>query len=84
MSGRVCVIGVASQTWRGSDAPEPLDMWTDVVRAAASDAGAPGVLAAVDALEVVYCQTWQYDNAPERLADRLGIAPARRYYSGIG
>ena len=84
MPERVCIVGVGSHTWRGLDAPEPLDMWADVVRAAAADAGAPGVLAAADALEVVYCQTWQYDNAPERLADRLGIAPARRYYSGIG
>jgi acetyl-CoA C-acetyltransferase len=84
---------VASQTWRGLDAPEPLDMWTEVVRAAAADAGTPGapgapgaaqVLDAVDAMEIVYCQTWQYDNAPDRLCDRLGIAPARRYYSGIG
>ncbi len=85
MADRVCVIGVGSTTWRGLDAPEPLDMWTDAVHAAASDAHATSaVLGAVDALEVVYCQTWQYDSAPERLADRLGIAPARRYYSGIG
>ncbi|HEY1741213.1 MAG TPA: hypothetical protein VGI86_21035, partial [Acidimicrobiia bacterium] len=73
--------------WRGLDAPEPLDMWAEVVRAAAADAGTPAtasVLDAVDALEVVYCQTWQYDDAPARLAERLGIAPPRRYYSGIG
>jgi acetyl-CoA C-acetyltransferase len=91
MAQRVCVIGVGSHTWheisRGVDAPEPLDMWVDVVTQAAADAGAgaaAGVLAAVDALEVVYCQTWQYDDATARLAERLGITPRRRYYSGIG
>jgi acetyl-CoA C-acetyltransferase len=42
------------------------------------------VLGALDDLEVVYCQSWQYDDAPQRLADRLGIAPRRQHYSGIG
>src|SRR4051794_21131408 len=88
MAERVCIIGVGSQTWRDTsrdpDAPEPLEMWTDVVRKAAGDTGAVNVLDAIDGLEVVYCQTWQYDDAPRRLADRLGIAPRRQYYSGIG
>ena len=59
-------------------------MWTEVVVDAALDSGTDEVLGAVDALEVVYCQTWQYDDAPRRLAERLGIDPALRYYSGIG
>ncbi len=86
MGARVCVVGVGSHTWRGLDAPEPLDMWEQVVRDAAADAGATPqrVLDAVDALEVVYCQTWQYDDAPQRLADRLGVAPRRLHYSGVG
>ncbi len=84
VTSRVCVIGVGSKTWRGLDAPEPLDMWAEVVGSAAADSGGAAVLDAIDALEVVYCQTWQYDDAPGRLADRLGITPARRYYSGIG
>jgi acetyl-CoA C-acetyltransferase len=32
----------------------------------------------------VYSQSWQYDDAVARLAERLGAAPARRLYSGIG
>lgn len=84
MGSNPCVIGVASHTWRGLDAPEPLDLWSEVVVDAARDSGTDGTLGAVDALDVVYCQTWQYDDAPLRLAARLGIDPAIRHYSGIG
>lgn len=84
-----CLIGVAARTWRpdavGADgAPEPLAMWEEVVRAAVADAGRPGVLGATDSLQVVYCQTVQYDDAVGRLAERLGIEPRHRHYSGIG
>ena len=82
-----CVIGVAQQVARPEDgpAPEPLDSWERVVRAAAADAAASGdVLGAVESLQVVYCQSWQYDDPGGRLAARLGIDPAHRLYSGIG
>lgn len=61
-------------------------MWDEVVRAAAADASVPAdrVLHALDSLDLVYCQTWQYDDAPARLAAQLGIAPRRLNYSGIG
>lgn len=63
-------------------------MWEEVGRAAATDALAGGgpdvVLRSVDSLQVVYSQSWQYDDPPGRLADRLGIAPRHRRYSGIG
>ena len=35
-------------------------------------------------MQVVYCQTWQYDDAVARLAARLGAEPRHRHYSGIG
>ena len=35
-------------------------------------------------LDVVYTQTWQYDDPADRLCDRLGVDPKRRHYSGIG
>ncbi len=88
-----CIIGVARQTWHPDDAdvtaaggvaPEPLDMWEQVARAAADDAGAPGALEALESVDVVYSQSWQYDDAVARLSERLGAAPARRLYSGIG
>lgn len=82
-----CVIGVAQYVSRPEDGPcpEPLAMWEQVVRDAAADAGATGdVLGAVGSLQVVYCQSWQYDDGPGRLAEALGIDPAHRLYSGIG
>ncbi len=83
MAGQVAVVGVGSHTWRGGDAPEPLDMWEDMVLAATADSGAE-FLRHVDSLDIVYCQTWQYDAPVDRLCERLGIEPARRHYSGIG
>src|SRR5581483_2316246 len=35
-------------------------------------------------VQIVYCQTWQYDDPVERLVARLGISPPTRHYSGIG
>jgi acetyl-CoA C-acetyltransferase len=84
-----CIIGVARHTWHPEDvgpegAPEPLDMWEHVARAAAADAGRPDAITAIDGLNLVYCQTWQYDDAVQRVADRLGADPKQRLYSGIG
>ena len=85
-----CLIGVGKHTWHPDEvgeqgAPEPLDMWERVARTAADDSGAGArALEGLDALDVVYCQTWQYDDAPARLSDRLGVSPKRQHYSGIG
>ena len=83
-----CIIGVAQRAWHLSgdeQAPEPLEMQADAVRAAAADAAARGdVLAAVDGLDVVYCMSWPYDDPTGRLAARIGITPTRTAYSGMG
>ena len=79
-----CIIGVARRTWRDRSAPEPLDQWEDVARAAAADANCPSALVALDALQVVFCQSWQYDDPAARLADRLGARPGTGRYSGLG
>ncbi len=83
------MIGVAQRTVRPDDgpSPEPLDLWEDVTRRAATDTGArdvSGVLAAADSLQIVYCMSWPYDAPVDRLAQRLGIEPRHRLYSGIG
>lgn len=83
-----CIVGVGSQTWHPTEtgevgAPEPLAMWEAVTRAAEQDAGA-GVVQHLDSLDIVYCQTWQYDDPAARLQDRLGVSPRRSQYSGIG
>ncbi|HVB91829.1 MAG TPA: hypothetical protein VND70_06990 [Acidimicrobiales bacterium] len=83
-----CLIGVARHTWHPADvpegAPEPLDMWEEMARAAALDAGVPDALRALQSIDVVYSQSWQYDDPPTRLAERLGAKARRRGYSGIG
>jgi acetyl-CoA C-acetyltransferase len=87
-----CIIGVAQQVWRpgAGEAPEPLVMWEHVARAAARDAassivgGPDAVLAAMESVQVVYCQSWQYDDPPSRLSAAIGADPAHRLYSGIG
>jgi acetyl-CoA C-acetyltransferase len=82
-----CIIGVGQRVWRPADgfAPEPLAMWEDVCRLAVADAHATGdVVAAVESLQVVYTQSWQYDDPAGRLASALGVDPAHRFYSGIG
>jgi acetyl-CoA C-acetyltransferase len=82
-----CVIGVAQSISRPQDgpSPEPLLLWEHVIRAAVDDAGSKhDVLSAIESLQIVYCQSWQYDDPPARLCDRLGIEPKHRLYSGIG
>jgi acetyl-CoA C-acetyltransferase len=82
-----CIIGVAQRTVHPGNgpAPEPLVQWDEVCRAAADNSGAgQAVLGAADSLQIVYCQSWPYDDPPGRLSERLGIAPRHHLYSGIG
>jgi acetyl-CoA C-acetyltransferase len=86
-----CIIGVARHTWHPAitpdGAPEPLDMWEQMARAAAADSGTTheaALLRGLESVDIVYSQSWQYDDAVQRLADRLGASPTRRRYSGIG
>jgi acetyl-CoA C-acetyltransferase len=79
-----CIIGAARRTWHEQPAPEPLDMWEEVARAADADAGGSPALSSVQSLQVVYCQAWEYDDPCRRLADRLGAEPGRSAYSGLG
>jgi len=59
-------------------------MWEEVTRAAAADAGAPAAISALESIKVVYSQSWQYDDPPGRLAERLGASARQSVYSGIG
>lgn len=87
-----CIIGVARRTWHPGDypegAPEPLAMWEEMARATVADAavasGAPDPLRQLESIDVVYSQSWQYDDPADRLGARLRATPARRRYSGIG
>ena len=81
-----CLVGVGQVTHRleHGESPEPLSLWDRVCRTAATDTGTTGVLDAVDSLQIVYCQSWQYDDAPARLAEALAVEPRHSLYSGIG
>src|SRR5208283_3616200 len=61
-------------------------MWERMALDAVDDAGGatPGALASLESIDIVYSQSWQYDDPVARLAERLGAAPRRRRYSGIG
>lgn len=57
---------------------EPLEAWAEAL-------GRTDVPArAIDSLDVVYCQSWPYDEPAGRLAEQVGAAPRRSAYSGIG
>jgi acetyl-CoA C-acetyltransferase len=59
-------------------------VWQQVARAAADDAGVLAALGQLESVDVVYSQSWQYDDPVLRLAERLGATPRRGRYSGIG
>ena len=81
---QLCVVGAAQHTVRDGRADEPLVSWAQRAREAAAAAGSEGLLAHIDSLQVVYCQSWPYDDPVGRLAVALGADPRHRRYSGIG
>ncbi|MFS2110834.1 acetyl-CoA acetyltransferase [Sphingomonas sp. Sphisp140] len=66
-----------------SSAREPLALMADAVHAAGEDAGG-GLLAQVDALDVVSIVSWRYSDAAASLCAELGIAPALRANHAVG
>ena len=67
-------------------------MWEEMARAASADAGggdgggggSSEILSQLQSIQVVYSQSWQYDDPCGRLAERLRANPAHRFYSGLG
>jgi len=57
---------------------EPLVAWASAL----ADTGVDPT--AIDSLDVVYCQSWPYDDPAGRLAELVGATPRRSAYSGIG
>ncbi|MDT5081935.1 MAG: acetyl-CoA C-acetyltransferase [Mycobacterium sp.] len=81
---QLCVIGAAQRTVHDGNAPEPLLSWAQRAREAADAAGVSHALPQLDSLQIVYCQSWPYDDPVGRLAAELGASPRHRVYSGIG
>ncbi|GGS92430.1 hypothetical protein GCM10010156_58430 [Planobispora rosea] len=78
-----CLVGVAQHTVRDQPGPEPLDLWELAARRAAADAGAPGLLERLDSIQIVYTESWQYDDPVARLAERVKAEPRHRAYSTV-
>mgnify|MGYP003312078706 FL=1 len=80
-----CLIGVAQRTVRPEegDAPEPLELWAEMAEAAARDSGGRDVIRAIDDVNVVFSVSWTYDDAPGRLAERLGREKGGRHRSSM-
>ena len=75
------VVGIAQLEQRDADpvtgmGKEPLDLMVDAVREAAEDAGAPGILAAADAVRVTRGM-WPYENPARAVAEALGCPRAQ-------
>lgn len=80
------IVGVGEVLDRPLDpvaALEPLALMEAAVRAADADAGG-SFLARLDSLDVINIVSWRYDRVAARLADRLGVQPARAVYGMVG
>jgi acetyl-CoA C-acetyltransferase len=80
------IIGIGEIVDRPSDpaaALEPLALMAAAIRAADADAGG-GFLDRIDSLDVINLVSWRYDRVAQRLAERLGINPARAKYGVVG
>lgn len=80
------IIGVGEIVDRPGDpgqAREPLALIAAAVSAADADAGG-GFLHRIDSIDVIHLVSWRYDRVARRLADRLGINPARAVYGQVG
>ena len=66
-----------------ADAVEAVALMEQVVRDAASDAGAPGLLSSLDAIGVVQ-GAWKYTDPARLIADRVGATSARTSISSNG
>ena len=80
------IIGIGEIVDRPADpalAREPLQLMADAIHAADADAGG-GWLDRIDSLDVINLVSWRYDRVAQRLAERLGINPARAVYGLVG
>lgn len=65
-------------------AREPLHLLRDALLAAERDAGAPGLLAAADAVHAVKVASWAYGDLARRIAVAVGATPRHVEDTGLG
>lgn len=78
------LVGVGQLTVRDGDGVEPLALMERAARAAAEDAGAPGLLARLQSVAVVDAISQPLGDPGALLAARLGATPAETLRSGLG
>lgn len=81
------IVGVGQLNQRideGAPSLEPVELMATALRAAADDAGAPGLLAQADAVRTVNVFGWHYRDPARLLADALGCPHASTTYTHVG
>ena len=85
-----CIVGVGSRTWHPDDtgdagAPEPLEMWEEVARAAAeADSGADACSTGSTRSTSSTARPGSTTTPSAGCANGSASTPTRRHYSGIG
>jgi acetyl-CoA C-acetyltransferase len=79
------IVGVAQRSWRGADAPDPIEMCAEVVSAAAGDSGAgAALLRRAGAVGVVDIASRRWNDPAALVAARLGLEPAETLRTNLG
>ena len=80
------IVGAGQITQRAepADALEPVDLIAEAARAAAEDAKAPGLLAAVESVRTVSLLSWRYVDPAALVARRIGASPRETAVSTMG
>lgn len=79
------IVGVAQRTWRGGDAPSPIEMCAETVTAAAADAGAgDALLRRAGAVGVVDIASRRWNDPAALVAARLGIEAPETLRTNLG
>ncbi|HYD08590.1 MAG TPA: acetyl-CoA acetyltransferase [Acidimicrobiales bacterium] len=76
--------GQLSQKVAPEEALEPIDMMAEAARRAAEDAGAPGMLAAVDSVRIVALLSHRYRDPGALVGARIGASPRETALSPMG
>lgn len=79
------IVGVAQRTWRGGDAPSPIEMCAETVSAAVADAGAgDALLRRAGAIGVVDIASRRWNDPAALVAARLGIDAPETLRTNLG
>lgn len=81
------IVGVGQHNQRvdeGAESLEPVELMGIALRAAADDAGDPGILAKADAVRSVNVLGWRYRDPARLVADAFGATGAVTTYTHVG